>query len=217
LRNLLVGGGVGFPPDEVTVVMAADDGRIAVTRPAIAVADRDVQTGRDPFVHLRVAIGEVHAAKPSGMVGTRHVGPALVVHIVHLEKAVVHGAHVFLQKDDSIGRTDGRRKLGQFDVGLVAFVVALGKALGVEVAHLALHGEGAHSLAIVRGDVVGGTFVNPDLASHVGGHDARLIVGPIGVGGAAVPILVSGAAPGLGVGASQRSIGHDYVHVVGSV
>ena len=70
-------GGVGLPPDEIGIVMAADDRGVAVPRPAIVEADGDFEARCDPPVHLGVAIGKVHATLKTGMIRAGHVRPSM--------------------------------------------------------------------------------------------------------------------------------------------
>src|ERR1035438_9042850 len=86
-----LGGDVRLPPDQVGIVMAAWDRRVSVPRPPNAVGHGDLERGGDPLMDFGVTVGEAHAALPL-VVRAGDIGPALVIHAIHLQITVIEVA-----------------------------------------------------------------------------------------------------------------------------
>src|ERR1019366_8276876 len=103
----------------------------------LAVNDGNLQSRRDPFPEFGVAIGERKTATAQAMVRSRHVRPDSGGGI-HLQIAVIQGAHILFTPDKGHARAEGTAKFAGFDVRLEPGIVTQGQSLTIEIAHLAV-------------------------------------------------------------------------------
>ena len=137
--------------------------------------NRHLESGREPFVKLRMAVGKTEACDPPTMAGTRHVRESITLRrpAQDLQIAIVYAVRVFFTENESLGWAGTGVDVAEFEVDLRARIIA--RRRFSEISHLPVHRIGAQARAIIGWSSVRGTFVNSDLTPHISGHEGSSV------------------------------------------